>query len=123
MEVLKYVRLPLIPAEIIILKIEPSSKHTILIILHLLLNSDLIDVRDLYKATAFQAAPDCFKEEKSDKFKHRNGSEVPWAWSKDLKGHHIILSNNHKTAAGCHFDWEKIVGNVIWRSGTHAFEI
>jgi len=38
MEVLKFVRLPLIPAEIIILKIEPSN---------------LIDVYDLYRATAF----------------------------------------------------------------------
>jgi hypothetical protein len=61
--------------------------------------------------------------EKNDKFRHRSGSEVPWSWSKDHHGPHIILSNGNKTAHGCHYDWEKIVGNVIWRSGIHKFEI
>lgn len=77
----------------------------------------------MFIATAFQAAPDCFKDDKSDKFRHRNGSEVPWSWSKENHGPHIILSNNFKTAHGCHYDWEKIQGNVIWRQGTHKFEI
>jgi hypothetical protein len=72
---------------------------------------------------AFQAAPDCFKADRSDKYRHRNGSEVPWCWAKEYHGPHIILSNNFKTAHGCHYDWEKIVGNVTWRSGTHKFEI
>lgn len=72
---------------------------------------------------AFQAAPDCFKTDKNDKYRHRNGSEVPWCWAKDLHGPHVILSNNFKTAHGCHYDWEKIVGNVTWRSGIHKFDI
>lgn len=72
---------------------------------------------------AFQAAPDCFKADKNDKYRHRNGSEVPWCWAKELHGPHVILSNNFKTAHGCHYDWEKIVGNVTWRSGIHKFEI
>ncbi|CDW80411.1 btb poz domain-containing protein 2 [Stylonychia lemnae] len=107
-EILKNVRLPLIPAEIIIQKIEPSN---------------LIDIHEVYVAMAFQAAPDCFKNDKSDKFRHRYGSEVPWSWSKEHHGPHILLSNNFKTAHGCHYDWEKIVGNVVWRSGIHKFEI
>ena len=48
MEILKCVRLPLIPAEIIISKIQPSSKY-----LGILIYSDLIEIHELYKAMAF----------------------------------------------------------------------
>lgn len=80
-------------------------------------------MEELFIAMAFQAAPSCFKEERDILFKHRNGSEVPWVWSKDLHGPHIVLSNNYKTANGCHYDWEKILGNVTWRSGIHKYEV
>ena len=84
---------------------------------------DLISKHELYVAMAFQAAPDCFKNEPSDKFRHRCGSEMPWCWSKEHHGQHILLSNNFKTAHGCHYDWEKILGNVVWRAGTHRYEV
>lgn len=58
-EILKYVRVALIPAEIIIKKIYPASKLKMLIQVGL----DLINLHDLFTAVAFQAAPDCFKEE------------------------------------------------------------
>ena len=45
-DVLKDIRFPLIPAEILVKKIHPQN---------------LIDAEDLFIATAFQAAPDCFK--------------------------------------------------------------
>ena len=107
-DVLKEIRYPLIPAEILVKKIHPQN---------------LIEAEDLFIATAFQAAPDCFKSDRSYKFRHRNGSEVPWTWSQELHGPHIILSNNFRTAHGCYYDWEKIIGNVTWRSGTHKYEI
>jgi len=83
----------------------------------------LIPAEELFIATAYQAAPDCFKTEKKSKFKHRNGSEIPWTWSHDLHGPHMIFSNDYRTAYGCHYDWEKIVGNITWRSGTHFYDI
>lgn len=107
-DILKEIRYPLIPAEILVKKIHPQN---------------LIEAEDLFIATAFQAAPDCFKSDRSYKFRHRNGSEVPWTWSQELHGPHIILSNNFRTAHGCYYDWEKIIGNVTWRSGTHKYEI
>lgn len=27
------------------------------------------------------------------------------------------------TVHGCHYDWEKILGNVTWRAGLHKYEI
>lgn len=45
-EALKEIRFPLIPAEILVKKIHPIN---------------LIDHEDLFIATAFQAAPNCFK--------------------------------------------------------------
>ena len=65
-EVLKEIRFPLIPAEILGKKVHPQN---------------LIDHEDLFIATAFQAAPDCFKTDNSFKFRLRNGSELPWTWS------------------------------------------
>mmetsp|Transcript_40442 Transcript_40442/g.61691 ORF Transcript_40442/g.61691 Transcript_40442/m.61691 type:complete len:207 (+) Transcript_40442:789-1409(+) len=59
--------------------------------------------------------------DKSFKFRHRSGTEVPWDWSTDLSGPHIILSN--KSAQGCHYDWEKVVSSTTWRSGTHKYEV
>lgn len=82
-DVLSQIRFPLIPAEILVKKIHPQN---------------LIDAEDLFIATAFQAAPDCFKTDESFKFKHRHGSELPWVWSQELHGKHIILSNNQLTA-------------------------
>ena len=61
--------------------------------------------------------------ESGDRFRHRIGSEMPWTWAKEYHSQHIILSNNYKTAHGCHYDWKKIIGNVTWRSGNHKFEI
>lgn len=84
---------------------------------------ELMDINELFVAMAFQATPDCFKDERNIRYKHRNGSEVPWVWSKDHHGPHIVLSNNFKTANGCHYDWEKIIGNVTWRSGIHRYEV
>ena len=107
-EILQWVRLPLIPAEIIVEKIYPAG---------------LFGMEELFRATAYQAAPDCFKEDKSYRYRHRNGSEAPWFWSKENHGPHVLLSNNYKTAHGCHYDWEKCLGNVVWRSGTHSFEV
>jgi len=107
-EILKNIRFPLIPTEILVKRIHPQN---------------LIDAEDLFIATAFQAAPDCFKADNSYKFRHRNGSELPWTWSQELHGPHIILSNNSRTVHGCHYDWEKIIGNVTWRAGLHKYEI
>ena len=98
----------MIPAEILVERIYPAK---------------LVDMEDLFVAAAFQAAPDSFKNKDSDIYRHRNGSEVPWIWSKEQHGPHIVLSNNFRTAHGCHYDWEKILGNVTWRSGLHHYEI
>jgi hypothetical protein len=35
----------------------------------------------------------------------------------------MIFSNDYRTAYGCHYDWEKIVGNITWRSGTHFYDV
>lgn len=59
----------------------------------------------------------------SAKFRHRNGSEQPWTWSTELHGPRIILSNSNRTASGCFYDWEKIIGNVTWRQGKHRYEV
>jgi hypothetical protein len=43
-------------------------------------------MEDLFIATAFQAAPDCFKTPEHMQnyiFRQRNGSEVPWNFSQD----------------------------------------
>jgi hypothetical protein len=48
---------------------------------------------------------------------------VPWVWHSDLHGSHILLSNDNRTVHGGHFDWEKILGGVTWRSGTHKYEV
>ena len=55
------------------------------------------------------------------RFRHRNGCEIPFKFSKELHGPHILLSNNFKTAHGCHYDWEKVMGDVLWRSGIHNY--
>ena len=105
---LKHVRLPLIPTEILVKLVYPER---------------LIDHEELFIASAYQAAPDCFKNDESAKFRHRNGSEQPWTWSTELHGPRIILSNSNRTASGCFYDWEKIIGNVTWRQGKHRFEV
>jgi hypothetical protein len=34
-----------------------------------------------------------------------------------------MLQNNFKSALGCHLDWEKVIGDVIWRSGVHSYRV
>lgn len=68
-KLLKLVRLPLIPAETLFKLIYPGK---------------LVEMEDLYIATTFQAAPDCFKSAQHAQnpiFRQRNGSEVPWIFS------------------------------------------
>ena len=48
---------------------------------------------------------------------------MPWSFSKEHHGPHILLSDNYRVAHGCHFDWEKVIGNVIWRTGVHKFDV
>ena len=47
---------------------------------------------------------------------------VPWFWSLENRGSHISLSNNRATAVGNHYNWEKVLGNVVWTSGKHRME-
>jgi hypothetical protein len=54
--------------------------------------SGLIDPDELFIASAYQASPSCFSGSMDAKFRHRNGSELPWFWTNDLAGPHIILS-------------------------------
>ena len=82
-----------------------------------------MDIERLYCATAFQAAPKCFESSSSQIFKQRHGPNIEWIWSKEQHGSHISLSNGSKTAQGCHVDWEEVIGNVVWRSGIHRYEI
>ena len=108
---MKLVRLPLIPAETLVKLIYPGR---------------LVEMEDLFLATAFQAAPDCFKTQKhvnNSNFRHRAGSEVPWVFSKEHHGPHILLQHNYKTAHGCHYDWEKVIGDIFWRSGVHSYAV
>ncbi len=48
---------------------------------------------------------------------------MPWVFSKEHHGPHILLQHNFKTAHGCHYDWEKVIGDVFWRSGVHSYAV
>jgi len=105
---LEHIRLPLIEAKYIIKLIEPYQ---------------LVDKDKLYLAMAYQAAPECFKEDTRSIFRERVGSMRPWCWDEEALGEHMILSADRRTVIGHHFNWEKALGSVQWHAGRHSFTV